>query len=360
MAALPQPHECPTLAAMAAAMEGAQDMAPRPYLGVSQIGHPCARHLWLSFHFAEERRMPAPALRAIEDGHLGEDVMAERLRLVPGVKLQTVDSATGKQWAVEACGGHVRGHLDGIIVGLLEAPKTPHVWEHKQVNEKKFAMLKKLVDTHGEKRALAHWDVVYHGQALVYMELRKLTRHYLTVGTPGGRDYVSVRTEADPGRAQALLTRAEQVIRADEPPLRLSEDPAWFECKWCPYHAQCHGDTAPRVNCRTCAHSTPEADGTWSCRHHEAQDIPQDWQRQGCDAHRFIPILLERIGKPVDADPEANTVTYQCADGGTFTNGAPPEGFTSAEIRACEDKRALTAIPEMQQWRRDFGATLVR
>lgn len=361
MAAIPQLHECPTLDAMAQAMERAQDTAARPYLGVSQIGHPCERHLYLSFHWAEERRISAPGLRAIEDGHRGEDLMAERLRLVPGVKLQTSDPATGKQWAVEACGGHVRGHLDGIITGLLEAPKTPHVWEHKQVNEKKFADLKKCIAVHGEKRALAAWDPIYHGQALVYMRLRKLTRHFLTVGTPGGRDYVSARTEADSDAADQLLARAERIVRASEPPLRLSEDPAWFECKWCPYHAHCHGTAAPQVNCRTCAHSTPEPDGTWSCRRHEAGDIPQDWQRKGCEEHRFIPVLLERIGKPVDV-VDATDVVYQAVDGGTFTNGAAP-GWSSAEIRACQDKRFLTAaadMPDVQQWRSQFGAQIVR
>jgi hypothetical protein len=71
-------------------------------------------------------------------------------------------------------------------------------------------------------------------------------------------------------------------------------------------------------------------------------------------------VLLERIGKPVDADPEANNVTYQTSDGSQFTNGTPPAGFTSAEIRACEDKRALTAVPEMQQWRKELGARIAR
>jgi hypothetical protein len=184
------------MAALDAAMEAAQDTTARPYLGISQIGHACDRHLWLSFHWAEERRVPASGLRAIEDGHRGEDLMAERLRMIPGVKLLTVDPATGKQFAVEH-GGHVRGHLDGIITGILEAPKTPHVWEHKQVNEKKFADLRKCIAVHGEKGALAQWDPIYHAQALCYMHLRKLTRHFLTVGTPGGREYISVRTEAD-------------------------------------------------------------------------------------------------------------------------------------------------------------------
>lgn len=360
MVAIPQPRTCPTIAAMDAAIEAAQDTAPRPYLGISQIGHACDRHLWLSFHFAEVRRLPASALKAIEDGHRGEAMMAERLRMIDGVRLQTVDPSTGQQWAVVACGGHVRGHLDGIITGVVEAPKTPHVWEHKQVNEKKFAELKKLVDKFGEKSALAQWDAVYHAQALCYMELRELTRHFLTVGTPGGRDYVSVRTDADPAAAKKLLARADRIVCAAEPPLRLSEDPSYFACKWCPYYAQCHGDAAPLVNCRTCAHSTPEADGTWSCRKHEAGDIPLRFQRTGCEAHVYLPPMLQRLGEPADLTDDGGVI-YRNADGKTFTNGG--DGWSSVEIRACEDKRFLAAaadMPEVQQWRREFGAVLVR
>src|SRR4051794_36032161 len=111
MSAVPQPHACPTLEAMDAALEAAQDATARTYLGLSQIGNPCDRHLFYSFRWAEARRMPASAIKAIEDGHRGEDVMAERLRMVPGIKLHTVDPSTGKQFAVEH-GGHVRGHLD--------------------------------------------------------------------------------------------------------------------------------------------------------------------------------------------------------------------------------------------------------
>ena len=98
--------------------------------------------------------MPASSIRAIEDGYNGEAVMAARLRMVPGIQLQTVDPATGEQFAVEAVGGHVRGHLDGVISGVVEAPKTPHVWEHKQVNEKKFNDLRKLVDKVGAQNYL--------------------------------------------------------------------------------------------------------------------------------------------------------------------------------------------------------------
>lgn len=357
MAAIPQAAPVsPTLEAVDAAIEAAQDAGARPYLGVSQIGHACDRALWYGLRWAEQRKLAAKSLRAIEDGHAGEALMAARLRMVPGVTLHTSDPGGAGQIAVEAVSGHVRGHLDGAILGVREAPKTWHVWEHKQVNEAKFRKLAKFVAELGEKAALAAWDPVYHGQALVYMSLTGMKRHFLTVGTPGGREYQAVRTEADGERAEALVARAERIVTADVPPLRLSEDPAWFECRYCAYHELCHGDAAPVASCRTCAHSTPVMGaGAWRCERHDAR-IPLDAQRAGCSDHRYIPVLLEKIGTPVDSD--GDSVTYSTPDGGTFVNGQPPSGFASAEIRLCADKRALTAIPELQAWRTDLGARI--
>jgi hypothetical protein len=34
---------------------------------------------------------------------------------------------------------------------------------------------------------------------------------------------------------------------------RISEDPAWFECRFCDHHDLCHGDAAAEVTCgRAC------------------------------------------------------------------------------------------------------------
>jgi hypothetical protein len=57
----------------------------------------------------------------------------------------------------------------------------------------------------------------------------------------------------------------------------------------------CHGNDRPEVNCRTCIHSTPEADGTWSCvQDGQKMVIDFDWQKKACEHHLFIPELLNR------------------------------------------------------------------
>lgn len=233
----------PTLAAVDREIERRAAAEPRrTYLGASAIGDQCERKLWYSIRPEIPRRpLDAASLKRFEDGHYGESVMAERLRMVPGVELWTVDERTGGQIGGTLFGGRFGWHVDGVIRGLLQAPDTPHVWEHKQVGQKKFDELLKLKREVGDKHTLERWDAVYYAQAVLYMELLDLGRHYLTVCTPGGREAASCRTEANPSMARALLAKAERVLSATEPPVRLSERPEFFRCKWCDFREVCHG-----------------------------------------------------------------------------------------------------------------------
>jgi len=210
---------------------------PRRYLGASSIGHSCERFVWYGIQGAPCEPMSAQGVYAVTDGHRTEDLIAERLRLVPGVTLETVD-ANGNQYGFED--GLFKGHCDGFIIGLLQAPKTPHIWEHKACNEKKFAKFESIRSKAGEKATLQQWDFTYYVQAQVYMHYFGMTRHYLTVSTPGGRQITSARTNYDKGFAEAQVAKAMRLLQAKEPPPRVSENPTWFECKWCKYKGICH------------------------------------------------------------------------------------------------------------------------
>jgi len=82
--------------------------------------------------------------------------------------------------------------------------------------------------------------------------------------------------------------RMEQIIDAAEPPPRISNNPTWYECKWCEHHPVCHMKAEPLRNCRTCAHSTPVNDGEWLCeRPGVGEIIPKKIIKIGCtDYHR--------------------------------------------------------------------------
>ncbi len=280
-----------TLLALDAALEEAQRSSPRLYLGASSIGENCERRLWLSFRWAKQGFIEAAGLRRIEDGHRGEKVLADWLRLVPGVDLST-EKEPGVQHSFEDHGGHFRGNCDGLITGLLQSPKKLHVWECKIVNEQKFKKVSSLKISKGEENTLKEWDYVYYAQAQVYMHYFKAERHYMTVGSPGVRDIVSIRTEYSEADAQKFIDKAKRIIFASRPPSKISTDPAWHECKYCTFHGMCHNDEMPtQRSCRTCMYSTPLPEGTWKCEKHDHL-LTLNMQRAGCGDHLFHPNLV--------------------------------------------------------------------
>jgi hypothetical protein len=233
----------PTLEAADRAMEAAAQSAPRrKYLGMSAIGHPCSRKLWYDLNASGQARPhSAETLKRFEDGHASEAIMIRRLKAVPGITLHDINPHTGEQWGFEDLGGRFRGHMDGAVLGLLQAPKTWHVFEHKCVSDKKQAEIVKLKAKHGEKAALKEWDQTYYAQAVLYMHYSGMDRHYLTVATPGTRTVVSCRTERDPIAAVALIDKAERILNARAPLAKISEDRNWYQCKWCDHTETCHG-----------------------------------------------------------------------------------------------------------------------
>ena len=129
MAALPE-TPAPTRDAIFAAYEADADTGFRPHLGASQIGKSCERALWYDFRWTTPARFPGRILRLFETGQLEEARLVRNLRRT-GATVLEVDPETGRQWRVEAHGGHFGGSLDAVALGLLEAPKTWHVVEFK-------------------------------------------------------------------------------------------------------------------------------------------------------------------------------------------------------------------------------------
>lgn len=319
MAKLPAPED-PTLIAIDRAMEVIENNRKRRgYLGMSSLGRTCERNLWYDFRWVDQPVFDASALKRFADGHAGEDVQANRLRLVQGVTLITVDPQTGRQIGFSDHDDHLKGHADGLIHGLVQAPSTWHIWEHKQVDPKKQDKLASLILRNGEKNAFREWDQTYYGQAMLYCHYYGATRHYLTVSTPGGRHTISCRSNADEVTALRLISRGGRIIKTSNPPPRISNDPAWFECRWCSFRAVCHEGAGPARNCRTCLHSTPVADGAWRCGMWR-RNLTYAEQEAGCPAHLFLPGLIP--GEQVDAAHDGEWVEYRLSDGSLWRNTA--------------------------------------
>lgn len=240
MVALP-PRGDATLDAVNAAIEAEQTPYSSKNIGFGEIGHDCSRYLWYKINLDTPEVFNADTLRIFRNGHSDESAMADDLRKVQGIELYTHDpNRENKQYKFDALEGRLTGRLDGVIVGLKQAPDTPHVWEHKSCNEKKFNELVKLIEKVGEKNALREWDMKYFAQAQSNMRHAKLDRHYMTVSTPGLRRVTSLRTELDKEYADSLVQKAKRIIDAKEPPERIG-DSSWYQCKFCRFHEVCHG-----------------------------------------------------------------------------------------------------------------------
>lgn len=329
MAALPEPVHS-TVSRIYQAYESDAEDGNRPHLGASLIGHACERFLWLTFRWVDAKKFSGRMLRLFETGQLAEARFVSNLRRI-GIEVHDV-TPDGKQWRVSDLGGHFGGSMDGAGVGFAEAPKTWHVLEFKTHNDKSFADLQK----NGVRKA----KPMHYAQMQIYMGLTGMERAFYLAVNKNTDELYGERVDFDPVEFANLKARAERVINANEPPLRCSNDPSWYQCKMCDFHEHCHGEAAPAVNCRTCAHATAEMDGAaaWSCQMDGGRpDLA--FQRTGCPSHRYIPILLERFAK--QKDYVNGDVVYETATG-EFANGDPNNGaLSSQEIRDCEQKVML-------------------
>lgn len=296
MAPLPQPTK-PTIDAIYRAYEAARE-PERPHLGASVIGKECERALWYSFRWATAVKHSGRVLRLFERGQREEEVFNANLRAV-GIEVWETDPHTGRQWNYKAHGGHFGLSLDGIALGILEAPKTRHSLEYKTSSNKLFEKLKK----EGVQQAKPE----HYAQMQIGMHLSGLTRCFYLCVNKDTDELYSERVRYDKAAGEAILAKAMRIITATEPPPRISERPDWYVCRFCDHHALCHEGAIPEVNCRTCCHSTPELDGNqrWSCAWLKC-DLPVEIQRRGheCQHHRFIPALLP--WRAVDASEEGN------------------------------------------------------
>ena len=322
----------------------------RGYLGASIIGGSCDRALWYGFRFCSPRQFDGRIYRLFERGRNEEEIVFEELRAI-GVDVRPFD-ADGKQWGISAVAGHFRGHLDAAVLG------TPYSKTHWSVLEVKTHSTKSFDEL--VKAGVQVAKPEHFAQMQIYMGHTGMERAmYYAVCKNDDR----IHTEwlhFDQTEFDKIMQRAERVITAAEPPIKLREDPTYYICKMCDHAAVCHGTQAPEVSCRSCAHSTPETDekwngaGVWTCScgtDKALVTLPIDHQRTGCDSHRYIPILLDKwaeyMGTPDGENPEyRNKLT-----GKSFTNG----DYSSQEIHACQDKRAI-GNADVNALRSAFGA----
>ena len=256
----------------------------RLHLGGSQIGRECDRALWYQFRWAWTPYFEGRMLRLFETGDREEDRVVRNLRDV-GVTVWDRDPDTGRQVRFEACGGHFALSLDGVGEGFPES-KKPHTLEFKTMNTKSF----RKVSEDGLQKA----NAIYWAQCQIGMHLSKLERCYFFAVCKETDAIYGERIRYDPAEGIKLEAKANRIVFAPLPPSRITEDPSDWRCKFCPYFAVCQGNKIPEVHCRTCAHVTPERDGSWSCS--QGNKVGEV-----CQSHLFIPQMMPKDLEVKDA-----------------------------------------------------------
>jgi CRISPR/Cas system-associated exonuclease Cas4 (RecB family) len=318
-----------------------QTQDTREHLGASLIGHACDRHIWYSFRWAATPTWDGRMLRLFDRGKREEAVVAEELRGI-GVELHTTEN--GKQIECRDEGGHFGGSVDGIGRGFPEAPKTWAILEVKTHSAKSFSDLK--------KNGVGESKPAHYAQMQSYMGLLGVERAlYFAVNKDNDEIYTEW-VHFDEDAFKAMQARARRIIDAGEPPAKLSEDPANWQCKGCNFFDLCHAQRVAEVSCRTCCHATAGENGAWRCAMHN-KALDKAAQRTACESHLFIPPLVP-FGTPVDGGE--NHFEYEHKETGKrFING--PGHYPSTEL--AKSAAGTVTEPVVEAMRATFNAKVV-
>ena len=277
----------------------------RAHLGASEIGKDCGRSLWYNFRWVSWVKFSGRLLRLFETGQLAEERLGSALQAV-GLEVHLVNS-DGKQFSFQEFGGHFSGSMDGCALGAFAAPKTWHVLEFKTHNAKSFAtLLSKGVESAKPE---------HYAQMQMYMHFTGMTRALYIAENKDTSEVYEERVRYDAALAIQLVAKAKRVVFSPTPPKKIADSASSFHCKWCPQSSVCHSGEMPRMNCRTCLHSTPREDGTWFCEKWK-KALDMHTQRTGCEEHLWIPDLIPMT----QTDATARSVEYRDINGSKWVN----------------------------------------
>lgn len=223
------------------------DVPPRTYLGASRLGHACERALQYEFAGASKddgADFNGLTLRIFAIGHALEDLAVHWLRSA-GLDLFTRkgNRPEGEQFGFSVAGGRIRGHVDGIIGATPPEISlgVPALWECKTMNAKNW---RETV-----AKGVAVSKPVYAAQIALYQA-------YMEGLVPGissnpalftaiNKDTAELYHELVPFDSELAQRTSDRAVRileatdAGELLPRMTLDPEFFECRFCPWKARC-------------------------------------------------------------------------------------------------------------------------
>ena len=255
MALIPKEHEVKTLLDY----EG-KDELPRPYLGLSMIGHPCTRYLQYYWRWAFAESVGGRLRRLFDMGHDAEARVLKEL----GIEETT-------QRRIEGYAGHWAGHCDGIWRDQVIEIKT-----HSKSNYAK-------VMKDGIRAFPKHY-----AQIQAYMSGDGMPKRgiYIAICKDNSDVYVQ-SVPIDRGFCEDLERKQRDVITSTRLSHKIGNgQPTWHECRFCSAKQICHYNQKIETNCRTCQDVAVLSEGRWHC---DRYDIPLDLdaQKMGCPDYQL-------------------------------------------------------------------------
>jgi len=246
----------------------------REHWGISGLGNKCLRALQYAGRKAYKKTTSQRGQRIFDTGHRAEVFIVADLERI-GIKCMKV---LKEQVELIGFAGHWKGHPDGFGLNIPEAPKTPHLLEFKTHNDKSFKEL--------EKSGVQASKPTHYDQVQRYMDLSDTTRTLYVGYNKNTSEYYIERIREDKSRQGELREKEKVVLMSETLLKRLSDNPTWYECKFCNAHDVCFGLAPVAKNCRTCAYGDMHDAGVWKCAKTGMQ-LSFEEQMKGCEKYQL-------------------------------------------------------------------------
>lgn len=255
------------------------DNGHRNHLGASLMGDECWRKLYYTFRWVKKETHSGRVLRLFNVGHMAEPRFVNYLKAVGFEVKEFADD--GKQFRISGANGHYGGSLDGMAI----APPHYGITDPLLLEFKTNGTGSGYANV--TKQDLVTAKPVHFAQISQYGYKYQIKYGLYLIENKNDSDITIKIVELDWNLGAALERKAEEIVAAKTPPPRISDNPAFFNCKFCNYKDICHHDAPVEKNCRSCRECSPVANGEWFCSKFESI-VPPDFIVKGCDSHNGV------------------------------------------------------------------------
>lgn len=276
----------------------------RSHLGMSQIGADCERSLWYAFNKAKTVQHSGRMLRLFQFGHDMEDNFSSLMESI-GFRVYSGNNE-GQFHVQDTENKFFSGSLDSVAVSPSDVdfdgvkPDTPYVVDFKTASKSSFNQF--------VKKGLKDWNIKYFIQLQCYMGFsaqlgkKQITNAMIFVFNKDNHEIATECIEFMPEIFEAMRMRAKNIVELEKPPMRISDDPTNFKCRFCDYKDICHGEELAEPSCRLCGYCQKKAGKGERCE--------KGYKLNPCAEHMYNPYVFEDDFMPVEYHIEIGAMEY--------------------------------------------------